>query len=125
VVARQYEILSENEREGRIVARSKSAAMVARPNADPADSRTVSTDVTVFLVPKESGYEVQVRAGTRSAPGPDFTFDKEAGMPQSRQTLSFDSMGNTARRDYNLEERIKSQIQAELNYTPAPKRPKK
>jgi hypothetical protein len=125
VIARQFDVLQENEREGRIVAQSKSVGTTARPNADPYDSRTVTTDVNVFILPKSGGYEAQVRASTRAQTGPDFNVVRTTGLPQTREGMDFNELGTSASRDYALEEQIRSQIQNELNYAPPPPRPTK
>ncbi len=120
VLARQYDLVQENERNGTLVARGKSAAMVARPNADPADSRTVMTEIKASIVPAKGGYEARIRAITRGAPGPDFDSIRTAGMPETKEGADFNDLGTSATRDFALEEQLASQIRAELSY-PAPR----
>ena len=120
VLARQYDIVQENESNGVIVARGRSNPVVGGREADPTDSRTVTTEINLAILSKGEGYEVRVRAITRGQPGPDFNITQDAGMPQSKESLDFNAMGTAANRDFPLEEQIQSQIQTELSYAPAP-----
>jgi hypothetical protein len=125
VLARQYDIVQENERDGVIVARGTISPTVGRTAADPTDMRSMTTEVNVAILQKEGAYEVRVRAVTRSQAGPDFDAVHDTSVPSTRGSLDYNSQGTGANRDHPLEDQIQSQIQTELGFTPAPPKPKK
>jgi len=125
VLARQYDIVQENQSNGVILARGQSAPVVGRGDADPTDSRTVTTEVNLTILSKGAGYEVRVRAITRSQAGPDFNAIGNTGKPQTNESLDVNALGTSANRDFPLEEQIQSQIETELSYAPAPPKPNK